>query len=66
MNVSFRKTHSHVCYQCEKQFDWENGVSMRIGKMEYKTIQERDRIEKDFCSEKCLNQYVTENNVELN
>jgi hypothetical protein len=66
MKVIFRKdkTKKHVCYTCDKQFNWHNGAR-NYGKMEYKTIQERRRIEKVFCSVACANKFKQSKTNEL-
>lgn len=52
MKIAHVKTGQYCCDTCQCQFDWGSD-SRRYGKMEYKTIQERERIEKLFCSERC-------------
>ncbi len=53
MEVVFKKTHKYVCFECDGQFDWQDGKSVVFGKMEYKTVREQKAIEKFFCSERC-------------
>ncbi len=56
MKIVFKKDKSktHVCFICNKQFNWDKN-SLRWGKMEYETIQEKKEIDKVFCSKKCAN-----------
>ena len=57
MNLVFKKTHNHICDQCNRQFDFEKGKSLYFGKLEYSTKNERNRIEKYFCSEVCASEH---------
>ena len=60
MKVVFRKNKNfkYVCFNCDKQFNWIQGVSVRFGKMEYKTIQEEKETDKIFCSQKCYDKKI--------
>lgn len=57
MKIVYKKTHDHICFECDNQFNWVQGVSIVYGKQEYKTIEERREIEKIFCSLDCFNKW---------
>ena len=57
MKLIFRKTHDYQCENCNKQFNW-NEESLVWGKAEYKTIQEKKRDQKFFCSRKCGDEFL--------
>lgn len=57
MKVIFKKTKDYLCNNCDSQFNW-NDNTLRYGKMEYKSIQEKEKIEKIFCSEKYAKDFL--------
>lgn len=62
MEVAFKKDprFKYVCRNCGKQFNW-NKLSRRYGKHEYRTITEKQRIDRIFCSHACYIQYFKTN-----
>ena len=56
MKIIFKKEKQHVCHICDLQFDWGNN-SWTFGKREYRTITEKKKDLKYFCSTKCMKQF---------
>ena len=44
--------YKYHCSVCCKGFNWDENSSY-YGKMEYKTVTEKQELEKYFCSNKC-------------
>ena len=61
MKIVFKKTHDHICHNCNTQFNFIKGKSLYFGKLEYRTRTERDRVEKYFCSDECASNYNQNN-----
>jgi len=57
MKIIHVKTAHFCCDNCDKQFDWDSD-SRRYGKREYKTVQEKELIDKIFCSDRCYVKFI--------
>lgn len=59
MKIVFIKsdTKNHICDNCGKQFNWDKD-SCYYGKLEYKNIEQRNKLHREFCSNKCYVGYI--------